>query len=146
MHARLGCGVVGLPKCALGAVDRRYIDDATPPTLHHAVTHLLRHVEGRIEVGVDDYVPVGLGHFLERHVARNAGVVDEDIHRPDLGPDPGDRLLARIEVGNIDRKRVEIIVSCLHLLHPVIGIRVTRRVRYDDSVAGVVHLRADGFA
>ena len=40
------------------------------------------------------------------------GIVNEDIHRPDLGDWMlGHRLPAGIEVGNIDRKRVEIIVA-----------------------------------
>jgi hypothetical protein len=65
MHAGLRRGIVGLTEPALGADDRRHVDDAAPATLYHAVAHWLRHVEHRIEVGPDDRVLIDLVELFE---------------------------------------------------------------------------------
>src|SRR5580700_6085662 len=81
VDAGLGGRVVGLPKLAALAVHRGDVDDAPPAALDHTVDHLLGDVKQRVEVGLDDRVPCLVGHLLERAVAGNAGVVDEDVDR-----------------------------------------------------------------
>src|SRR5678816_2445301 len=82
----------------------------------HAVHHLLGHVEAGVEVGAHHRVPVGLGHLLERHVARDAGVVHQDVDRADLALDDVALLGARVVVDHVDGKGVEAVTAALHLL------------------------------
>jgi hypothetical protein len=42
---------------------------------------LLGHIEDAIQIGADYSVPVGFGHSLESHVARNTRVVDPYVDR-----------------------------------------------------------------
>src|SRR2546426_10643370 len=91
-------------------------------------------------------VPGRLGHFPERHVARDAGVVDQDVDRAALALDLGALARAVVVIDDIDRIRREAVAAAFHLLEPgpVFGVR--RRVGDDDAVSRAGHLRRDGFA
>src|SRR3546814_2479753 len=87
MHAGLGGGVVGLAVLALLAVDRTDLDDPAPLAFAHAFDHRAGDVEHRVEVGVDDLLPLLRAHLVEGAVAGDAGVVDQDVDRAELLPD-----------------------------------------------------------
>ena len=55
--------------------------------LAHALDHRPRHGEHRIEVGAQHRRPLLVGHLVEHAVARDAGIVDEHVDRPELGLD-----------------------------------------------------------
>ena len=118
VHARLRRRVVGLAERALRAVHRRDVDDAAPVALDHAVDDLLAHVEQAVEVGPHDRVPVDLVHLLEGHVARDAGVVDQDVDRADLALHLGDRARARVDVGDVAGDGEDVVAVALHRLAP----------------------------
>jgi hypothetical protein len=76
-----------LAELAARRVHRRDVHDAAPAALDHAVDHVARHVEDAGEVGVDDRVPMLLGHLAEGRVARDAGAVHEHGDRAVVGRD-----------------------------------------------------------
>src|SRR6185436_17209746 len=100
-HAGLGGGVVGLAELALDGVHRGDVHDAAPAAIAHAIDHLARDVEHAVQVGVDHRHPVLLRHALEHRVARDAGIVHQDVHRPDHRAHVVEHLGARIEVGHV---------------------------------------------
>ena len=93
--AGLGGRVVDLAHLALLAVDRGDVDDAAGIAVAHALDHRPRHGEHRIEVGAHHRRPLVEGHLVEHAVARDAGIVDEDVDRPELGLDLLDALRRR---------------------------------------------------
>ena len=54
-----------------------------PLLLAHAVDDRARHVVAGVEAGVDHFLPLQRGHLVEGGVAGDAGVVDQDVHRPE---------------------------------------------------------------
>ena len=106
-HARLGGRVVGLAEVADLAVHAGDVDHPAPAALGHLVDELLGHQEDAGEVGVDDLVPGLLGQFLERPVAVDARVVDQDVDAAEVALDLGahrlDLLLHRDVVGVVLR-------------------------------------------
>jgi hypothetical protein len=74
VHAGLGSGVVGLPELAFLAVNGRNIDDTAKTAFYHAIQYRFHHIEQRIQIGLDDGVPVILGLFLESAIAGNAAL------------------------------------------------------------------------
>src|SRR5512134_551367 len=142
-HARLGGGVVGLPELALNRVHRGDVDDAPPAALDHAVDHLARDVEHAVEVGVDDRHPVLLGHALEHRVARDAGVVDEDVHRPDHRAHVVEHLGAGLEVRHVALGGVYAKALAPHRFQPLGLALVARQAAGDHRVAGRGQARAD---
>ena len=61
---------------------RRREDDAAVALVAHAARHVprgVRDAEGAEHVDAVDEVPVLLGDLLERRVAEDAGVVDDDV-------------------------------------------------------------------
>ena len=83
-HAGLRRRVVRLPRVAGGADHRGDVDDASPARLHHAAHHRARQAEDRAQVGLDHLVPVLVLHAQRQVVARDAGVVDEDVDVAEL--------------------------------------------------------------
>jgi hypothetical protein len=106
----------------------------------------LGHVEDAVEVGLHDHVPVRLGHLLERHVARDAGVVHQHVDRADVLGHRVHAGLARVEIGDVTGIGVELETLRLHLLEPVPGLGVARTVGRHDLVAQRGHLDADRLA
>ncbi|MNT53182.1 hypothetical protein D3C72_1902580 [compost metagenome] len=78
-QARLGGGVIALPRIAHDAHDRGNADDAAEALLHHAPQHGAIEVEGGGEVDRDHLVPFLVLHAHEQVIARHAGIVDQDI-------------------------------------------------------------------
>ena len=146
MHSSLRRRVVGLPERALGAVDRRDVDDPPPTAVGHAVHDLLGHVERGIQVCTNDGVPIRLAHFLESRVLRDPGVIDQNVDLPRVFHDVRDAGFARVEIRNVDGIGNEVAPFLLVLGQPLFGLCVAGRVRYDHSVSGRMHLGADRFA
>ena len=87
VHAGLGGRVVRLSHLPLAAVDGRDVDDAAEVACTHAVDHLARRVEDAVEIDADDLFPLLERHTVQHGVARDAGVVDQDLDRPEFGLD-----------------------------------------------------------
>jgi hypothetical protein len=131
---------------ALAAVDGRHVDDPAPAPVHHAVVHLLRHVEDGIEVGLHDRIPIGLAHLAKGHVLGDARVVDEDVDGTNLSSHLFYAGLARLEVRHIAGVGFEIVALLLHVGQPFGRCLVRRRVCDSDAISCVSHFRADRFA
>ena len=71
--------VVRLPPVPVDADDRGDVHDRPRALLHHPARRRAARVEARREVRVDDGVPVLVRHADEQPVARDAGVVHEDV-------------------------------------------------------------------
>jgi hypothetical protein len=56
-----------------------------PIALAHALDHLPAHVEQRAEIGVDHRSPLLRHHAMKLGVAGDAGIVDQDLDRAELG-------------------------------------------------------------
>src|SRR5690606_37283839 len=122
VHAGLGRGVVGLAVLALVSVDRRDLDDAAPLARAHALDHRAGHVVDRVEVGVDDLGPLLRGHLVERGVAGDAGVVDQDIDRTELVLDPAYQRLGAFRRAHVALHQGHLEAVGLHLPPPGVGL------------------------
>src|SRR3954447_2027800 len=80
--------VVRLAPVAMHADDRRDVDDRARAPFHHSPCYRAARVEDRAEVRVDDRAPVVVAHPREDAVARQAGVVHEDVEVAGLGDEP----------------------------------------------------------
>ncbi len=59
--------------------DRGHDDDVAVPAPHHRAGHQARDAEGGQHVGAEHRLAILVGHFQERRVLQDAGVVDEEI-------------------------------------------------------------------
>jgi hypothetical protein len=115
VDAGLGGGVVDLAVLAGLAVDGADVDDAPEAALAHASMHRVSTVEAGAEVGVDDLVPLLVGHLVHGAVAGDAGVVDQDVDRPEVLLDLGDAGCDRVVVADVElvgRDAVRSVNSC----------------------------------
>src|SRR5437773_4009478 len=142
-HAGLGRRIVGLAELALDRVHRRDVDDAAPAALDHAVDHLARDIEDAVEVGVDHLHPVLLGHALEHRVARDAGVVHQDVDRPDHRAHVVEHLGAGVEIRAVAFGRVHAIALRSHAGEPLVLLLVARQAAGDHDVPGLAEPPAD---
>ena len=71
-----------------------------PPAPHDGL-HSLGEVEHRLEVHVDDGIPLFLGHALQRGVLGDTRVVDEDIDAAEVLDDFVDDLMRLLKVGGV---------------------------------------------
>ena len=97
-EAHLGGAVVGLAEVAEDAGARRGVDDAAVALLAHVDPGRAGDVERALEVHVEHRVDQVGRHVVERLVAQDAGVVDDDVdlaERVDGGLDDGLAALGR---------------------------------------------------
>ncbi|MCY1427281.1 hypothetical protein D9M71_431210 [compost metagenome] len=102
-QARLGSGIVALAKVAEDTGTGGGHDDAAVALVAHDRPYRVSQAERAFDVDVLDQVPLLFGHLVERGVAQDAGVVDEDIDGAECLQRGGDDLLAlghRMMVGN----------------------------------------------
>src|SRR5580693_3065521 len=123
VDAGLGRRIVGLPELATLPVDRGNVDDASPATLDHAVDHLLGDVKEGVEVGLDDGVPCLVGHLLEGAVARDTGIVDQDIDGSHLGPHRLEGTLGRVPIRDVALGGVDVELLGAHFRQPAVLAR-----------------------
>ena len=86
-EARLARGVIRLAGIASEAGDGGDIDDAAGALLEHGAHHALDEVERALEIRIEHEIPILLAHAHGEAVARQAGVVHENIHPPEIGED-----------------------------------------------------------
>src|SRR4029450_1412377 len=67
----------------------------------HSVPHRLGHVEAAAEIDVDHLFPRLTAHPFHRAVARDAGIVDQNVDRAEVAFDLMDTGHAGVEVGHI---------------------------------------------
>jgi hypothetical protein len=79
-------------------------------------------------------------------MSRDAGVVDQDVDRPDLAVHLADGARARVDVGDVALDREDVVAVLLHVGDPVFVLGVAGRIGDDDLVAGVDHLGGDRLA
>ena len=118
MHTGLGGRVIRLPELAFFAIDRADVDDATPATVDHVVDDLLGDIEHAVEVGLDDRVPIRLGHLAEHAIPRDAGVVDQDVHRTVLGLGLLKCRHRRVPIRDVAHGGKEVVAQGLLLIEP----------------------------
>jgi hypothetical protein len=99
------------------------------------------HVEARAQVGLDDAVPLIEGHAVQRAVPGDAGVVDEDIHRTEIGHDLLHPLGALFVV-----RDVELVRGDIGLAGEAFGRFVVTGVGRRHLVSGVPQAHGNGFA
>src|SRR6185312_10018208 len=75
----LAGSVVRLPLVAVDSDDARDVDHAAPATLHHAARRCADRDEGAAQIRVDDRVPVVVLDAHQEVVARESGVVYENV-------------------------------------------------------------------
>ena len=92
--AGLGRRIVGLAGIAGSANHRGDVDDAAAARLHHAAHDQLGQPEHRLEIGVDDRIPLVVLHAHRQVVAGDAGIVDQDRHGAEALLDLADHGLA----------------------------------------------------
>src|SRR3546814_9477604 len=73
--------------------------------LDHAAEGRLRHVEAATEVDAHDIVPIVVAHARQRAVAGDAGVVDDDVDRPEFLGDGGAIVEARLMIADVPLAR-----------------------------------------
>ena len=101
VDAGLGGGIVDLAVLPRLPVDRADVDDPAPAALAHAGEGRLGHVEAPAEVDAHDIVPVLEAHLVERAVAGDPGVVDDDVDGTELRLDRSAAGLRRLVIAHV---------------------------------------------
>jgi hypothetical protein len=79
------------------------VDDHALSSLHHSPRHCTSHVEGALQVDIDDIIPILIFEARQDVVARDAGVVHQDGHRPQIALDGADQVPNPLCVGYVAR-------------------------------------------
>ena len=98
--AELGGGVVGLAEVADQAGRGGEVDEGAGLLVLEVGRRRLRHVEGAVEVHLDDGVPVDRAHAVEDAVAQDAGVVDHAVDAAEVVDRRLDDALGALRVGD----------------------------------------------
>jgi len=117
VEAELGHRVVRLPEVAVDAGRRRGHDDAAVAGVAQMVPGGVGDAERAEDVDAVNEVPVFLRHLLERGVAKDAGVVDDDVEaleRVERALDDLGALLDRLVAGDGFSS------GCLDLIHDLV--------------------------
>src|SRR5207237_10838598 len=99
--------------------------------------------EHAVQVGVDDLHPVLLGHALEYRIACDAGVVHQDVDRPDHRAHVVEHLGAGVEIRHVALRRVDAIALGSHAGEPPVLLLVARQAAGDHGMAGLAEPPAD---
>ena len=100
-------------------------------------------VIGRLEVDVDDGVPLGLLHAQHEAVAGDARVVDQDVDAAEIGHDPLHRRMRLRKIGGIGLISLDLDAKRLQLLD---GIFDDLDIRECDGRPFGGEFQGDGFA
>ena len=117
-------------------------DDAAVPALHHALEARAGETEGGGEIDGEHRVPFGVLHAHEQIVARDAGVVDEDVEPAHRRFGGGDQRLDRGGVAEVAGQHV----SALAEFGRERLERVAPRARERHGCALAVQRTGDGAA
>ncbi len=84
------------------ALHRGDVDDAAALARDHSLRHRLRDVEHAVEIGAHQLAPGLLRIVFEHAAPLDAGVVDENLDRPEVLLDLGHSLGGGIAVGDVE--------------------------------------------
>src|SRR6185503_15798703 len=135
--------IIRLPELALLAVHGRDVDDPAPAAIEHAVNDLLGDVKQAVEVGIDDLVPALETHLAERAIGRDAGVVDQDIHRSEVVAHLLEGCARRLPVSDIAFRGVHLESQGTHLADPAVLALGTRAAAGDHAKSLAAQTLAD---
>src|SRR3546814_18548503 len=93
--------------------------DLAPLAFAHAFDHRAGHVEHRVEVAVDDLLPLLRPHLVEGAVAGDAGVVDQDVDRAHLLLDLAHPRLGALPPGTLPLVTLALAPFSLHPCLPL---------------------------
>ena len=129
--AELGRAVVGLSEVSVQASGTGGVDHPPEVVLAQQRPGGTTHVHGSGEVDLEHLVPVLAGHLQERHVAKDASVVDHDVDATEGVRDRGDRSLHRITIGHVADEAVQALVEAVdrEVEHGHRGTRGAGRLR-----------------
>ena len=128
MHARLGRRIVGLAKLAALTVDGGDVDDTSEAALQHAIPERTGDIEDRIQVDVDDRLPLRQLHALEGLVTGDPGAVHQHIHGTGLLHHLGDHALGIVPGRNVTNGDRDIQTFRLAGSQPGFGLFLFRRM------------------
>ena len=112
VHERLGGAVDVRPRVRPAGGGRAQVHDVPAVARHHAGQHGARHGHQALAVGVDHLVPVVERRLVRRlEPQRQAGVVDQQIDRREIGRQPGDRLRHGRAVAHVERQDEQPLVA-----------------------------------
>ena len=100
-HTCLGRGIVALSGVAVNTNHRRHVDDAAGALLHHDRRASVDEVESRLEVHVQDGVPLAFAHTHHQAVFRDAGIVYQDVDTAEILHDFSDDVVCFLEIRSI---------------------------------------------
>ncbi len=81
--------------------NRRDVDDASPTRSAHGGQNSLRDQKRRLEIYVDDLVPIILGDLFNLLRTRDSSIVDQDVHVAKLAFDISDHFRYSRGLGNV---------------------------------------------
>src|SRR5690606_31208052 len=135
---------VGPAKLAGLAVDGGDVDDAPEAPLAHALDELAGDIESAVEIDPDHGIPIGLVHLVQEAVAGDAGAVDQNLNRPDLGLDLLRHLTAGLKVGDVALYPVDVVTFALAGGLPLADLLLIRiHAGRHHPIAGGSQLSAD---
>ena len=91
-----------MAELAFLAVDGTNLNDAPETPLAHVVDDVAGQVEGARKIGIDHGAPVFLVHLVQRFVASDTGVVNQDGDATDVCLDVGNVFLTSVEIPDIE--------------------------------------------
>ena len=137
----LGGGVVRLARVPVDADDAREVHDRAGAAAKHLPRDGAAGVEGAAQVRVDDLLPVLVAHARDQRVARDAGVVDEDVDVAELRLDALDQRLRLRGIADVRTHR-----DAADLRRDRLGRLVPGAVVHGHARAAARQLARDGGA
>ena len=101
MNTGFGRSIVHLAILPRLSIDGSDVDNATPASVLHACKCCLGHVEAATQIGIDHLFPGFIAHLEECAVARDAGIVDDNINRAKIRSNLGAAFQAGGMIGHV---------------------------------------------
>ena len=103
-------------------------------------------VERRLQVHVDDHVPLLLAHAHHQSVARDAGIVDQHVDPAEILDDLGYHGGRVLEIGRVRRVSLSLNAEGLQLLFGVLKVLVDFQIGENDRGAFLRETQRDRLA
>ena len=103
-------------------------------------------VERRLQVYVDDHVPLLLAHAHHQSVARDAGIVDQHVDPAEILDDLGYHGGRGLEIGRVRRVSLSLNAEGLQLLFGVLKVLVDFQIGENDRGAFLRETQRDRLA